>query len=107
MRLWHCKCENFSSRAKRDDRQNEAGESLSGSDGARNPHRDRERSPAFCFALPSLGAGLTGRASSVGSSACVGPAAGRLAGALQAVPPRCGVPPPAVSIDTTPEAACP
>ena len=31
------------------DRQIEAGESLSGSDGARNPHRDRERSPAFFF----------------------------------------------------------
>ena len=34
-------------RLARADRQIEAGESLSGSDGARNPHRDRERSPAF------------------------------------------------------------
>lgn len=107
MRLWHCKCDNSSSRAKRDDRQNEAGESLSGSDGARNPHRDRERSPAFCFALPSLGAGSTGRAMIAGSGARLAQSAGRPAGARQAVPRGCGVPSPAMPIDTTPEAACP
>jgi regulatory protein len=42
------------SRVERADRQIEAGESLSGSDGARNPHRDRERSPAFFFSLHAL-----------------------------------------------------
>jgi regulatory protein len=41
-------------RLARADRQIEAGESLSESDGARNPHRDRERSPAFFFAHRGL-----------------------------------------------------
>jgi regulatory protein len=44
-------------RLKRADRQIEAGESLSESDGARNPHRDRERSPAFfCSPYPVVAA---------------------------------------------------
>jgi len=42
------------SRVERADRQIEAGESLSESDGARNPHRDRERSPAFFFSPQAL-----------------------------------------------------
>ena len=107
MRLWHCKCEKFSSRAKRDDRQNEAGESLSESDGARNPHRDRERSPAFFFvpvplgAVPAGGATLAGLRSTLMQTHVL---------SLGAAPPSsraCGTPTPVVPIIATPEADCP
>jgi recombination protein RecA len=107
VRLWHCKCEKFSSRAKRDDRQNEAGESLSGSDGARNPHRDRERSPAFFYVPPSLPAGPARSAAAGGPLRRLMAARDRPLGTRQSVPPGCGAPPPALPITTTPEAACP